>query len=1085
MLITAQIRCIVLAGLLLLVSAVSAATPTLDDIAAERAAITSDSSLTEENRSSLLANLDRAQNQLEAANRFREQTAQFKAVMSEADNQTASFNQKLKDAQEAAEDAPPTAPTDASAADLEGQITLLLAERQALSERRTQLLTEVDELPARRKVIKTRLVELQSQAQTPVSESLPEIPRERVPALLAQAQLLANTAEKEALETEVLSEPSRGQIAAAERTWLGQAIESADSLLAVLNDSLEAARSSATAQQLETTYQLQEQLATQDPRLKTFARHNRELAQHLQQTAALTDTARNNGLSMQRLLESIEQDAALMQRRLDVAGRKELLGRVMITRLSSLPDIDELQRDMERRNELIASTSLTQIDTEEDFRALNERQEYLDVLVPDLASWDKDSRNLVNELVDQRSALLEDNLKGMSSLLSQLLDNNDNTARLIDSTEEFHRFLLGNLLWVRNFSYVDIGMLSDQLKNLLAPRYWQQLPRQLSSGYQEQPWSSALLILFLASLLLRWRLRPTYNELLSRPILVSGSTLWHILAGLICSVLLVLPWPLLVYIAGYLLKAAQPASELSDALAEALKLTARVLLALLFTRLLCSRLGVGRRFLKWDARMLDSIRNELNWAGPVVGIALVIDLTAFYLETLASGGPLGALATAVIAGSIIVFCVRLMQQDIFSEDRTLIIALRVISAVAAAVIGMQLVGLLFAGEIYLLALGRSIVLLGAIKLIGDVLERWLLILRSRIERQAREEQKNQLDEGDESSEETDDNLDLSSLSEAHRKLLAMGRFISLAVGLYIIWSPLLPALSLLDSAVLWQVTDSTASDGALRSITLFDLFVSGVILTVTALVTRHLPSLSEVFMREWFNISAGARYASSILMQYLVIAIGASMFLSTIGWEWGKVQWLVAALGVGIGFGLQEIVANFISGIIILFERPVRVGDIISVGQSEGVVRKINPRATVIETFDNKEHLIPNKELITGQVINWSLSETAVRIVVPVGVAYGSDVRKAMDIMLETALEVDLVLAEPEPVVTFEDFGDNALVLWLRCFGSDNRPRAWTELRTIIYEKFTAAGIVIAFPQRDIHLDTSAPLQIELSNPDR
>jgi potassium efflux system protein len=378
---------------------------------------------------------------------------------------------------------------------------------------------------------------------------------------------------------------------------------------------------------------------------------------------------------------------------------------------------------------------------------------------------------------------------------------------------------------------------------------------------------------------------------------------------------------------------------------------------------------------------------------------------------------------------------------------------------------------------YLVALARSIVVLLEIKVVSDALERWLLILRARMQRDARLAQRAH-DDAD-SAEDQDDQVDLLSLSEAHAKLLGMVRVVATVAALWMIWSPSLPALNLFDSVTLWSVSVG-AEPGVVRDITLFDLLYSAFILVVTVLITRNLPSLSEVFMREWFNMSAGARYASGILLQYLVIAVGTSLFLTTIGWEWSKVQWLVAALGVGIGFGLQEIVANFISGIIILFERPVRVGDIISAGGAEGVVKKINPRATIIETFDRKEHLIPNKELITGQVVNWTLSDGAVRVIIPVGIAYGSDVRQALALLLESATEVPNVLAEPQPRASFEDFGDNALVLWLRCYVSEDRIGTWTELRTVINDKFAEAGISISFPQRDVHLDTLEPLQVEL-----
>jgi potassium efflux system protein len=353
-------------------------------------------------------------------------------------------------------------------------------------------------------------------------------------------------------------------------------------------------------------------------------------------------------------------------------------------------------------------------------------------------------------------------------------------------------------------------------------------------------------------------------------------------------------------------------------------------------------------------------------------------------------------------------------------------------------------------------------------------------MRARLERKAKEEIRALEEGGEEDAGELEDRVDMVYLSEAHAKLLNIIRLVAVVGALWLIWSPGLPALNLLESISLWEVVDSSDPDGGMRTITLFDLTFGVIIIVITALVAKHLPAIVQLFLLEWVNISGGARYASSILMQYIVVAVGGSMFLSTVGWEWSNLQWLVAALGVGIGFGLQEIVANFICGIIILFEQPIRVGDIISAGGAEGTVKKISARATVIQTFDGKEHLVPNKELITGQVINWSLSENTVRVVIPVGIAYGSDVRRAMELLLEAAREVELVLPDPEPRATFEDFGDNALVLWLRCYVAEDRPGAWTELRTCINDKFAAAGIVIAFPQRDLHLDFAEALKVEL-----
>jgi potassium efflux system protein len=262
----------------------------------------------------------------------------------------------------------------------------------------------------------------------------------------------------------------------------------------------------------------------------------------------------------------------------------------------------------------------------------------------------------------------------------------------------------------------------------------------------------------------------------------------------------------------------------------------------------------------------------------------------------------------------------------------------------------------------------------------------------------------------------------------------------------LIWAEILPAFSLLNDITLWSYNGIVAGEQQLIPVTLLDLGLAGLILFVTVAAANYMPS---------FN---------------------------TIGVDWSRIQWLVAALGVGIGFGLQEIVANFISGIIILFERPIRVGDVVTIGNNEGTVERIRIRATTIRNWDRKELLVPNKEFITGQLINWTLSETTTRIVIPVGLAYGGDVELALTKMMEAANEQPDVLSNPEPSVVFNEFGDNALSLELRCFVPETAYRipTITALHKAINRKFNDAGLVIAFPQRDVHLDTNTPLDIRI-----
>jgi potassium-dependent mechanosensitive channel len=187
---------------------------------------------------------------------------------------------------------------------------------------------------------------------------------------------------------------------------------------------------------------------------------------------------------------------------------------------------------------------------------------------------------------------------------------------------------------------------------------------------------------------------------------------------------------------------------------------------------------------------------------------------------------------------------------------------------------------------------------------------------------------------------------------------------------------------------------------------------------------------------------------------------------------WSKVQWLVAAISVGLGFGLQEIFANFVSGLIILFERPIRVGDVITIADVSGVVSRIRMRATTIVDGDRKELIIPNKDVITGKVLNWTLSDQVNRIQIVIGIAYGSDTRRAAELMHETARNHPHVLKDPAPMVTFEAFGESSLKFVLRCFlpNLESRQHAVHELNMEIDRKFRENAIEIAFPQHDIHV---------------
>ena len=196
------------------------------------------------------------------------------------------------------------------------------------------------------------------------------------------------------------------------------------------------------------------------------------------------------------------------------------------------------------------------------------------------------------------------------------------------------------------------------------------------------------------------------------------------------------------------------------------------------------------------------------------------------------------------------------------------------------------------------------------------------------------------------------------------------------------------------------------------------------------------------------------------------------MLFNVLNLDWAKFGWIAGGLSVGIGFGMQEVVANFVCGLILLFERPIRVGDVVTVEGTTGTVTRLHMRATTITNWDRQDFVVPNKSLITGTILNWTLNAPLNRIVIPVGVAYGSDTEEARQILLDAAADHPRVLDDPAPMATFEQFADSSLSLVLRAYlpDLDNRLGTITKLHTEISKQFAAAGIEIAFPQRDVHV---------------
>jgi small-conductance mechanosensitive channel len=233
------------------------------------------------------------------------------------------------------------------------------------------------------------------------------------------------------------------------------------------------------------------------------------------------------------------------------------------------------------------------------------------------------------------------------------------------------------------------------------------------------------------------------------------------------------------------------------------------------------------------------------------------------------------------------------------------------------------------------------------------------------------------------------------------------------------------------------------------------------------------------------NMEHGVKFAIKTLVHYSLIFLGFLVAISVAGIDMSKFAVLAGALGVGIGFGLQNIVNNFISGLILLFERPVKIGDMIAIDNQLGRITRIGLRSTVVETYDRAEVIVPNAELISERVTNWTFTSNMARITLPVGVAYGTPLERVLSALQVVAREHAEVLRDPEPVALFIEFGDSSINFELRAWIGDvnERLRIRSELGLAIDEAFRKNGITIPFPQRDLHLQSVAPNLLDSLHP--
>ncbi len=781
---------------------------------------------------------------------------------------------------------------------------------------------------------------------------------------------------------------------------------------------------------------------------------------------------------------------------------RKRLGEITDTYLRELEDRENLQKYVDIEGQV---TELVQTFVNEGSLDANDTNRIAEVAVR--------SGELLRAGRDHHNRLVEAN-KALGQILTRLNLTDIEFGR---KTKQFQSYIEERVLWVRSSQVISGTAVVEELTalgNLLNPVKLASLPAILWDGLISEPSSAGFWLLLTLLVILgqpgaRRRLSASCDRARQR----DNISLWPTWTAVLITAVVSAPVPVAFWATGEILGMSTAGTTFSNALANALTFSGTIYFTLGFFRQLTRRPGLAADHFNWTEKDTSRIRRHLNW---FLGTAAALVFVIAFVESDRAGSTQARLSFLILVGAMTVFNFLLLHPikglsspTVRSGQETWRRVRFVVSIVIPVLLGLaSVVGYHFTAIELSWRLVDSMWLVLGIVLLSKVMLRWFYLERKRVTLEKLDLRKAATsDTTILTVDQAVANINISEIKEQTQSLLRIVVLVSLLTGLWAIWSDATPALNILDRKALWHVevaprisekTESAlapaiptaaitgispsaatppSSENAppkkvLMPITVADVLFAVAVIGIMLIVARNLPSFLELLILKHLKLETGGAYAITTIVQYVVIVFGIIVACSSIGLSWEKVQWLAAAVTLGIGFGLQEIFANFVAGIILLFERPVRVGDIITVDGTSGTVSRIRIRATTVTNWERQELIIPNKDLITGRLTNWTLSDTTNRLLLTVGIAYGSDTRMAREILLDVLAKNEFVMEDPVPKVTFDLFGDSSLNFTIRAFLSnmDNRLEAIHTLHQQIDDRFKEAGIEISFPQRDLHI---------------
>jgi len=800
--------------------------------------------------------------------------------------------------------------------------------------------------------------------------------------------------------------------------------------------------------------------------------------------------SRNNRLNLQlnQQLDNVKQTRKSLDENISVLKGSVLLARILYQQKRSLEDI----RIDKSLVEQIADTRMRQFEVSQQREELANPQQYLQQLLnqtPDEAVSPA-IHDRLRQQIKARSALLAEYSRELTALLNSSISLQLTQTYLLSSTSELRDILEEQMFWVPSNKPLT---LSGLLK--IPPRVVKQISgfefgqgfKDFFNAFTSKPWIFIPALLLI--LVLLWQ-RKALKEKLSSLNKDIGhfkrDSQLHTPLALMLNLLLALPVSLFLALAGFALQMDGQGQNLY--FADAMFKISQGWLVLYTAYCLLKPGGMAERHFHWPREATFTLYSQMRSLG-----LLLIPLLA--LATVAENQPEALskdnMGMFLVMIGFLVLAFQLWRLLMTGPARQHASMVQLILGATLALLPLGLVVAISMGYYYtaLKLTDRLIDTLYVVMIwivLEAVLVRGLSVAARRLAYSRAVSKREQMaKEGADGGDFVEEpKLDIEQVSEQSMRLIRLALYGVLALTLYWVWADLLTVFSYLDNFTLYEYSSGTGATATLVPLSLGDLLGALLIVALTLALGSNLPGLLEVLVLSRLKLAQGSSYAVTTLLSYVIFGFGTVVTLSVLGLSWDKLQWLVAALSLGIGFGMQEIFANFISGLIILFERPVRIGDTVTIGPLSGTVSRIQIRATTITDFDRKEIIVPNKAFITDQLINWSLTDTVTRLVVTIGLAYEADLTLARKLVMKILHDNPLVLRDPEPQMFFTNIGASTFNYDIRFHVRElaDRLPATDEVLTSIALQFREHNVEMAFNQMDIFVKNMKGQEAQLES---